>query len=375
MSTPDVRNKPSLGNSASASQKDGLNKLAAMMPRIDSLDDDIVDAVPAAPEKKNTPVAGNNQATGQPTNMPASQATVAELEDDTSLLTYLPSEVIGKRTLNAIRKEVDRWQPPKLLSKPDVRKFKTVAFMSRFVSTIDVAAKHQIGVFLLDAKEKIKHGEFGTYIEDACGLSSRTARKYMRIAEVFKDPRLVNLLGFDFCADLVGEDLPQNILDRLQAVETRFEAEGILQEWEESQTISSGWLSLFPSGDPVTALGRDLALKLAKPPYVRELREHIAKHVDQATELMQRYDSLLPQFQDGQAVVRAIQGNLLAPSPEAGGEALAKNLFRSKSLRIRLDSLTALEGLPLDEQAQNLARGIEDQLLALQRLLEEKAAK
>ncbi len=304
---------------------------------------------------------------------PTEAIIVAEVlapDDENDVLSILPQDAIGRRTIKNIKKQVAAWTAPKTLGKHDENRFRSVAVMARFVSTIDVATKHNIGTFLFDAKSKLKHGEYQQFIEIACGLVPRTARKYIKIAQVFPDVRIVSLLGFDWCSELASLDLPPTVIERLHAVENRQQAEVIVQEWEELQTISSGWMGLLINHDPIAIFGRDFALKLAQAPYVKELRELIVeKGADKAEDLMNSYNGLLVKFGDGQAVVRAMRG------AQTSDETLLKTTFRAQSLRTRLDSLSHLEGLPLDQESQTLTKQIEDQILTLQRLLEVKSVK
>lgn len=345
---------------------------------------------PAASPAPGTVPAAPSTTSGRPVSQPPAAppaAPAADLpehesspEDEANIVAFLPREASGKRIMNAIMKEVEKWAAPATLSRSEERQFRQMAAQSRVLNVIDTLGKYNLGKFFIGAKETLKHGDWIRYLE-ACDMPRRTAFKYMAIAIAFPDHTVVRNFGFNFCYDVAALDLPAEVLSQIHAAHDRTEAEGILAAWDETQTINAAWLGLHDS--PTTAFGSSLALALSRPPFVREFRAMVAPLPrDQVDLVVDRYKQLIPQFDDGQAVVRYLQGQpqnsapVASATPESeSSEPQLADVFRLKSFHTRLDALASSEGLPLDQEAKALAREIETKLLDLTRMLQERAAR
>src|SRR6202044_2192582 len=75
------------------------------------------------------------------------------------------------------------------------------------------------GELLIEAKAQLKHGEWLPWLEEHCGLSDRTARRYMRVAR-YKDKLggengHVSDLSLRGALDTLTVHLPQDVSEDL----------------------------------------------------------------------------------------------------------------------------------------------------------------
>lgn len=103
----------------------------------------------------------------------------------------LPVAAIGTQARRSAENAVKSWEPDEGIDGRHVIALRNVAIQTRLLHRINGFVIVSIGQELNRAKELIGHGNFGRYVEEACGLSHRTANNYMKAAARFHDARKI----------------------------------------------------------------------------------------------------------------------------------------------------------------------------------------
>lgn len=279
-------------------------------------------------------------------------------------LAAMPHEALSKRAYKHCLTAVSRWIPPEDLSKRDVEKFRHAALMSRVSSLVDTAAKLQLGLLLIESKERLKHGHFVRYVEDACGLPRRRASELMAVAKTFTDHRLVLTLGYEFCQEVSQKAPPQIIIDRITNAPDRLVADQIFEHWQQDQRITDAFAGL-PIEKPLEAFGREIALDLSSPHVVRDLRQFAigTKEPEKVRDLLNIYHAKLAEGKDGSTA-------FLEATGAEQNKSLSPRRLHLKNLNARVEALSRYQETVVSEQAEALAKEIEDKLLELEQLIQ-----
>ncbi len=75
----------------------------------------------------------------------------------------------------------------------------------------------EIGRSLIDVKARLPHGQFACWLAAEFSWTDRTARKYMRIAEVFGETEVASVLGTEALDALASESTPEEVRDAFLA--------------------------------------------------------------------------------------------------------------------------------------------------------------
>lgn len=335
----------------------------------------VAEAPPQAPDQQTrpqNPPAGNtgrdsvDESRSDPEDDAASEADDAAQEggDDLVITRFLPRHAQGKRPLRKVLKEIDlRWKAPKELTVQEARQYRSYAAMARVLDVLTSEGRFEIGKFLLHAKERIKHGQFTTFIRQAMDIHPRTATRYMRIAETFTDPHAVTIIGYDLALDLVKADAPQEVIDEIQRSGSREQAERIFERWQEDEQIASAWRGI--NDQAVEAFGRELALEYSKPRIPAELRR-MARESENDTQARELLGAFHTACGEGLSPDHAVQ----AVKARKRGENPPRPVLPIRNLQTRFEALQGLGEVELKPEEQRSVKQIEQMLLSLTQALQ-----
>lgn len=332
-----------------------------------------MEAPPAGEDGSAAAPAAEAAAPAAPKDPPpaADEPRDAEVDRPTSLAAILPRELSNQTFLKKITKQVDEWTPPTTLAVRQVEKAKTTAIIARTDSAMNAYIKWTLGTKFNEMSDEMPRGTFTPYLLQACGMKKATAYKYMTVAKAFKDPRVVNLLGFEYAHTVATMDLPQNLLAQVHEARSIEQVESIIGRFEEDMAISAAWSNMV--FDPVAKLGREKALELSRPPFCRELLEHLAKLPEGDIEsAIARYKDLEIETSGNGPMAVRILANKSAPQET---QAAVKRSFVVKALADRIEQLKQFEGVTIAEADAAEFHSIEQKLLELLQRIESQAAK
>lgn len=286
--------------------------------------------------------------------------------DDVAITTLIPQEAQSKRVLKACQRAVSKWAPPETLSSREATKYRHVAVAVRAAEVVAGVSKLQLGLLLIEAKERLKRGQWCDYVETACGIPRRRASACMAVAKMFKDHRVVLALGYEFCIEIAESSPPEDVIGRIAGAPDRAAAELVFQEWQQDVRIADAFAGLAIE-KPAEVFGRDLACDLAAPNIVRELRERACeiKEPGAVRDLLNTYRQKLAEGKDGHTAFIEAQGQEQAHA--------APKKLRLKNLFARIDALSRYKDAEVDDRAAELAREIEEKLLELEQLVQHPA--
>lgn len=317
-------------------------------------------AAPAPAAATSPAPAGSDQ---EPA-MAEVESTPDTFGSEKSILQLIPHEAQSKRGFKLCTSAVDKWEPPKELSKREVDKYRQTAMVGRVSDLISTASRLQLGLLLIEAKERLKHGQFRKYVEQACGIDPRRSAEFMAVARTFTDHRLVLAFGYDFCVQVATKSPPQAILDRITGSPDRATAQMNFESWLEDVRVENAFLGL-PVEKPMDVFGRELAVDMAVPNVVREFREHACEVKDQerVRDLLNAYRAKLLEGKDGHTALNEIRGQeRAAASPN--------RKLRLKNLFARIEALSQYQDTDIGEQAEKLAQEVENKLLELEQMIQ-----
>jgi hypothetical protein len=280
----------------------------------------------------------------QPSDLASQSSSVSERDDeapasenDPSVTSFLPAQMTGKRYIKRLEKAVSAWEPQEDLGAVELRKLRQGAVACRFANDLTPALRLQMGRFLLDAKRRLKHGDWQSFLKSAAGVSRANAARLIAVADAIGDVNHAVLLGDDLIDKIFKARAPVTVLDSICAAKTREEAGAILDTWKNQAKITAVMAPVagaekLPEATKATLAAKDI------PAALREL----------AT----RND-------DPEAVVTLFRETLT----EVGTPVAATNIVRQKtmgrqvqrplnlsSFRRLVEDLSEAEGLEEDEE-------------------------
>lgn len=92
----------------------------------------------------------------------------------------------------------------------------------------------EMGQLLCEVKEKLPHGDFGTWIEYELGLSDDSAQNFMRVFKAFEKP---NFSVFEFAPSVLYELAKPSVSDETRAVALEAAQAGNLKTVADAKTL------------------------------------------------------------------------------------------------------------------------------------------
>ena len=294
-----------------------------------------------------------------------------------AVISVMPQGTIcAKREYNALSKMVSRWSAPAVLNRSEENRYRKMAMLARVNKAFDGAAKHALGKFLAEAKEKLSHGLFGNYLEVATDLPYRTAHRYILVATTFPDHKTVTTMGFEWCFEVAAEKPPVELITKIVSAEDREEANAVVTAWRDEVRVTNAFLGMLSVGDAQQRFGSDLAVDLSADHVVPEFRVFACELSDkeEIRTLLTTYRQLFHTLHGAEAVAELRRRRLdptasSAPAPShlapAVPTAPAHSQFNISALRSRLDDLVRFDGTTISESALALAHEIDEKLKLL----------